>query len=98
MLIHWTFNRFRPETLACNLKQDPNTCLTLPQIVTVHKIHADYYETNQTYIFGGFYPGSESGLSDTVVGPQPNTLALQYYQNFIAKLFTLLVLIRDIGR
>ena len=78
--------RFRPETLACQLGQDPEDCLTISQIEIVHKIHSDYYETNQTYVFGGFFPGSENELFDTVVGPETNILALQYYQNFIVKL------------
>ena len=53
----------------------------------MHKIHADYYETNQTYIFGGFYPGSESGLFDMgLLGPQLNPLGVQFYQYWVTKL------------
>ena len=81
--------RFRPETLACRLNQDPETCLTISQIGTVHKLHSDYYETNQTFIFNGFLPGSENGLFDTVVGPSPNVLALQYYRDWVLKLSVL---------
>ena len=79
--------RFRPEPLACKRNQDPETCLTITQIETLHKIHADYYETNQTYIFGGFYPGSESGLFDMgLLGPQLNPLGVQFYQYWVTKL------------
>ncbi|KAK7691098.1 hypothetical protein QCA50_006201 [Cerrena zonata] len=73
---------FRPETLACRQNQDPETCLTISQIKTVHKIYSDYYETNQTYIFGGFYPGSEKGFS-MVFGPDTITLGTQYFQDWI---------------
>lgn len=86
---------FRPETLACRTDQDSETCLTITQIQTVHKIHSDYYDTNQTYIFGGFYPGSENGLFDTVVGPEPNPTGLQYFQDWVTKLSIVLCDLSD---
>ncbi|KAK7691095.1 hypothetical protein QCA50_006198 [Cerrena zonata] len=83
---------FRPETLACHQNQDPETCLTISQIETLHKLYSDYYETNQTYIFGGFYPGSENDLS-TIFGSESSLLGPHYFQNFIVKLSILLHLL-----
>jgi len=62
------FCNFRPETLACRPAQNTSTCLTLPQIHALHRIFATYFETNQTYVFGPYYPGGEAAYPDGLVG------------------------------
>ncbi|KAI0078830.1 feruloyl esterase-like protein [Panus rudis PR-1116 ss-1] len=74
---------FHPETLACRLDQDTSTCLTIEQIQTVHKIYADYYDVNQTYVFSGFYPGAEPGLPQYIFGSEPIHSGEDYYRYFV---------------
>ncbi|KAI0349705.1 feruloyl esterase-like protein [Trametes cingulata] len=50
---------FQPELLRCRPKQDPSTCLNADQIQVLRRVYADYYETDQTYVFGGLNPGGE---------------------------------------
>ncbi|KAH8100926.1 feruloyl esterase-like protein [Cristinia sonorae] len=68
---------FRPETLTCLPNQNTSTCLSLDQIDTLHKLYTDYYETNQTYIFGGYYPGGEVGMPTYLFSSQPMPLAIK---------------------
>ncbi|TCD66433.1 hypothetical protein EIP91_001369 [Steccherinum ochraceum] len=75
---------FRPETLICKPNQDASTCLSFDQIDTIHKLYTDYYDVNQTYIFGGWYPGSESGMSQYLVNSDPAPLGPQAYKYIIA--------------
>ena len=42
---------FRPETLLCTPTSNQSTCLTSPQIDTLHHIYNDYVDTNQTFVF-----------------------------------------------
>ncbi|KAH9917041.1 feruloyl esterase-like protein [Fomitopsis serialis] len=74
---------FRPETLTCRPGQDTATCLTLPQIDALHKIYSDYYEANQTYIFGPYYPGGEAAFPDGLVGNETLSIALDWFRNFV---------------
>ncbi|EPQ55147.1 feruloyl esterase-like protein [Gloeophyllum trabeum ATCC 11539] len=74
---------FRPETLACRPGQNTATCLNLDQIQALHRVYSDYYETNQTYIFGPYYPGGETGYIGGMVGTAPalglSTDVLKYF-------------------
>ena len=76
---------FRPETLTCRPNQNSSTCLTGDQIFALHHIYADYYEANQTYIFGSLYPGGEDAFFSGLVGSDPFTLAVNYFQFFVLK-------------
>lgn len=62
---------FRPETLICRPEQNTSTCLTVPQVEAFHRIYTDYYEANQTWIFGRYYPGGETAYPDGLVGETP---------------------------
>ncbi|CDO70498.1 hypothetical protein BN946_scf184569.g41, partial [Trametes cinnabarina] len=62
---------FRPETLTCRPGQNASTCLTADQISALHRIYADYYEADQTYVFGGYYPGGEDAFPGGLVGSPP---------------------------
>ena len=77
--------RFEP--LACRQGQDPNTCLSIDQIDTLHKIYSDVYDTNQTFIYGGFYPGSELGLTQYIFGTDPGEEqgVSDFFRYFITK-------------
>ncbi|KAH8093164.1 feruloyl esterase-like protein [Cristinia sonorae] len=72
---------FRPETLTCLPQQNTSTCLTLDQVDTLHKLYTDYYETNQTYVFGGFYPGGETGMLSS---PPALPVVIDAYRYMIA--------------
>ncbi|KAH9917134.1 feruloyl esterase-like protein [Epithele typhae] len=76
--------RFRPETLTCRLGQNTSTCLTGPQIFALHRVYSDYVETDQTYIFGPYFPGGE--LEYAVSGymsSKPDSISLSAIQNFV---------------
>ena len=84
MTYHWEHS-FRPETLACRPGQDTATCLTIPQIDALHKIYADYWETNQTWIFGPYYPGGETAYPYGLVAAEPNAIPVSWFRYFITK-------------
>jgi len=72
---------FRPATLACRPAQNTSTCLSLDQIVAVKKIFSTYFETDQTYIFGGYFPGGEMQFSSGgLLGAEPFSIPVEYYQ------------------
>ena len=80
--------RVRFDPVACRLGQDPNTCLTIDQIETLHKVYSEVYDANQTYIYGGFYPGSELGLTQYIFGTdhgEQDGLS-GFYRHFVIKL------------
>ena len=78
--------RFRPETLTCRPGQNRSTCLTTPQISAVRHVYSDYYEANQTYIFGPYYPGGEAGYATAgYVGNAPDTLDPNVFRFFFLK-------------
>ncbi|TCD70446.1 hypothetical protein EIP91_003527 [Steccherinum ochraceum] len=75
---------FRPATLACRPAQNTSTCLNLPQIIAVRKIFSSYFETKQTFIFGGYFPGGEMQFaSGGLLGAQPFPVPNDYYRFFV---------------
>ena len=74
---------FRPETLICRPDQNTSECLTVPQIGAFHRIYSDYYETNQTWIFGKYYPGGEIAYPDGLVGATPK--GADWFRYFVLK-------------
>ena len=76
---------FRPETLTCRPNQNRSTCLTSPQISALHHIYSDYFEANQTYIFGGLYPGGEDAYFDGLAGDIQFPISLDYFRFFVLK-------------
>ena len=95
-LTHCCKHSFRPETLACRPGQDAATCLTIPQIGALHKIYADYWETNQTWIFGPYYPGGETAYPYALVGAEPFSIPVNWFRYFITKCVVALVA-RDVS-
>ncbi|CAL1716111.1 unnamed protein product [Somion occarium] len=73
----------RPETLACRPGQNTSTCLNLDQIHAIHQIFSTYFETNQTFIFNGYYPGGEVGYPQGLVGAVPFPIPQDYYRFFV---------------
>ncbi|EIW63118.1 feruloyl esterase-like protein [Trametes versicolor FP-101664 SS1] len=74
---------FRPEVLTCTPGQDTSTCLTGDQINALHRIYADYYEADQTYIFGGYQPGGEKLYARGLVGAAPFPLLQDWFRFFV---------------
>ncbi|KAI0649165.1 feruloyl esterase-like protein [Trametes meyenii] len=70
---------FRPETLTCRPGQNASTCLTASQINALHRIYADYYEADQTYVFGGYYPGGETEYYKGLVGKKQFDIGKNYF-------------------
>ncbi|RFU31622.1 hypothetical protein B7463_g4729, partial [Scytalidium lignicola] len=75
---------FNPTKLLCRPGVNASSCLTAPQLVTLYKLHHDYVETNQTFVFPGMALGSE-GQWDYVVGGTvaPNPLGTDYIADFL---------------
>lgn len=76
---------FRPETLTCRAGQNASTCLTGDQIGALRRIYADYYEADQTYVFGGYYPGGETEYYKGLVGKKQFDIGLGYFQFMVLK-------------
>ncbi|KAI5478689.1 feruloyl esterase-like protein [Pseudohyphozyma bogoriensis] len=57
---------FRPETILCTYGQNKSECLNPDQVTSVKKLYSTWTDINSTYIFGGYFPGSESGLGPEV--------------------------------
>ncbi|KAK7684531.1 hypothetical protein QCA50_012478 [Cerrena zonata] len=74
---------FRPETLTCRPGQNTSTCLNVEQITAVHKIFSTYFETNQKFIFNGYYPGGEVGYPFGLVGTFAFQILPDYYRFFV---------------
>ncbi|KAI0819411.1 feruloyl esterase-like protein [Trametes gibbosa] len=74
---------FRPETLTCRPAQNTSTCLTGDQISALHRIFADYYEADQSYVFGGYYPGGEAAYASGLVGNPPFALPADWFRFFV---------------
>ncbi|KAJ3008471.1 hypothetical protein NUW54_g3142 [Trametes sanguinea] len=70
---------FRPETLTCRPGQNTSTCLMKDQISALHRIYADYYEADQTYVFGGYYPGGETEYYHGLVGKKHFVIGTNYF-------------------
>ncbi|TBU50404.1 feruloyl esterase-like protein [Dichomitus squalens] len=71
---------FRPETLTCSPGQNKSTCLTPDQISALHRIYAPYYEANQTFVFGGYFPGGETKFYHGLVGKKQSKPTKAYFQ------------------
>ena len=67
---------FRPETLICTGKQTKD-CLTSPQIDTLYKLHGDYVDVNQTFVFPRLELGSETQWPFFLSGPAPHPFGVQ---------------------
>lgn len=76
------FCDFRPETLTCRPGQNESTCLTLAQLGAVHRIYTDYYEFNQEWINGRYYPGGETEYPLGLVG-KPFIGGQEWFQYFV---------------
>jgi feruloyl esterase len=73
---------FRPEELLCSGNVTNASCLTSPQISTLHKIYTDSIGENQTFLFPHLYPGSENQWF-LLSGDEPNPLGPGYVQYFL---------------
>ena len=76
---------FRPETLTCRPGQNVSTCLQEGQISALHRIYADYYEADQTYVFGGYFPGGETEYYHGLVGQKHFVIGTNYFGYMVTK-------------
>ncbi|KAH8801768.1 putative ferulic acid Esterase/Feruloyl esterase [Xylogone sp. PMI_703] len=75
---------FNPMKLLCRAGANTSNCLTAPQLGTLYKLHHDYVETNQTFVFPAYALGSEAQWDYTVTVPEaPNTLGTDYIADFL---------------
>ncbi|KAH9948618.1 feruloyl esterase-like protein [Amylocystis lapponica] len=76
---------FRPETLACRPGQNASTCMNELQIEALYHIYSPYVETNQTWMFGAYYPGGEVSFPQGLVGGDPALMdmARGWFQWFV---------------
>ncbi|KAK3713529.1 hypothetical protein LTR37_008487 [Vermiconidia calcicola] len=77
---------FFAEALLCGpdvVNQTTAGCLTAPQIGTLEKIHSDYVDVNQTFVFPRLELGSESQWSVLLGASTPSTLGYEYPQYFL---------------
>jgi Tannase and feruloyl esterase. len=51
---------FNANTLACNATSSSEECLTSEQFTTPSKIYNDWVDTNQTFVYGHMWLGSEA--------------------------------------
>ncbi|KAH9948592.1 feruloyl esterase-like protein [Amylocystis lapponica] len=75
--------KFRPEQLVCRPGQNVSTCLTVPQIEALKRIYSDYYETDQTWILGRYYPGGEIAYPTGLVGSHPFSIGQDWFRYFV---------------
>ncbi|EON64415.1 hypothetical protein W97_03646 [Coniosporium apollinis CBS 100218] len=79
---------FNPEALLCPANVTNGTagsCLTVPQIGTLYRLHNPWYEANQTLIFPPFELGSEAEWDLLVGGPEPATLGTDYVKYMLGE-------------
>ncbi|KAE8442204.1 hypothetical protein EG329_003733 [Mollisiaceae sp. DMI_Dod_QoI] len=76
--------QFRPEEILCaNNATNTSTCLNGDQVKTWNKLHDDWVEANQTFIFPSFMLGSEWGWNQLVSSPSDlGTTYVQYMLNY----------------
>lgn len=83
---HDLHRSFRAEALTCRPGQNTSTCLTPIQTEALHRIYTDYYEANQTWIFGGYYPGGETAFPVSgYATAEPGGTGTDWFRYFILK-------------
>jgi Tannase and feruloyl esterase len=74
---------FDPASLQCS-EADDGSCLTQPQVGAARKIYAAAVNPRtKDEIFPGMVPGSELTWNALAGGPQPFTIALDFYRYFV---------------
>jgi feruloyl esterase len=72
--------RFDPKTIQCP-GADTSTCLTAAQVEAVRKIYSPVRNPRTgVEIFPGFEPGSELGWPGVAAGPEPMSIATDYFK------------------
>ncbi|KAE8448975.1 hypothetical protein EG329_008771 [Mollisiaceae sp. DMI_Dod_QoI] len=81
---------FYSEALLCDSKTDASKCLTAPQLKTLDKIHSDWVETNNTFLFPHLSLSSESqfGSFMNVDSGVPSPMGTVWVTNFLLNLST----------
>ncbi|PYI17219.1 tannase and feruloyl esterase [Aspergillus violaceofuscus CBS 115571] len=71
---------FNPNVLMCNATSAADECLTAAQLSTLYKIHNDWVDVNQTYVYGHMWLGSESSwLTGNIGLGEDSTIDQQYW-------------------
>jgi feruloyl esterase len=82
---------FDPETMACQVGEDPDKCLTAPQAAALKKIYAGLHDAHGHELFPGYLPGAEDGPGGWalwITGPAPTKslmafFGLGFYSNMV---------------
>ncbi|EIN04092.1 feruloyl esterase-like protein, partial [Punctularia strigosozonata HHB-11173 SS5] len=75
---------FDPSSITCSAEDTNATdCLTSTQVETFTQVFSDYIETNDTFIFNGYYLGGELDYPNALVGDHVSSLALAYERFFV---------------
>jgi feruloyl esterase len=76
---------FDPKTIQCATTDGP-TCLTAAQVEAVRKIYAPVKNPRTgVELFPGLEPGSELGWAGVAGGPEPMSIATDYYKYIVFK-------------
>ncbi|THZ04317.1 putative ferulic acid Esterase/Feruloyl esterase [Aureobasidium pullulans] len=75
---------FNPDLLLCTPSKN-TSCLTVPQLNTLHQIYSDYVDTNQTFVFSHLWMGSEAQWVPLLGLNAPNNLGPHYVQYFLQR-------------
>ncbi|KAM0123390.1 hypothetical protein ACHAO1_011308 [Botrytis cinerea] len=73
---------FNPDTLLCQ-GNSTSQCLSAPQIDTLNKIHSDWIDVNQTFVFNHFLLGSEATWSQNIGDGSGQANQLGYVQDLL---------------
>lgn len=76
---------FNPLTLACGKGNTTTSCLTSPQMDTLHKIYNDWVDVNQTFVYPHVAYGSEAMFSSQLGDGSSTSISAQlwYMQNIM---------------
>ncbi|CAG8257085.1 unnamed protein product [Penicillium salamii] len=70
---------FDPSRLSCNATSAADECLTSQQLSTLYKLYNDWVDTNQTFVYGHMWLGSEASWLLGNIGLGKNTTIEQQY-------------------
>ncbi|OJJ32707.1 hypothetical protein ASPWEDRAFT_158805 [Aspergillus wentii DTO 134E9] len=71
---------FNPQVLACNATSANDECVTAEQMGTLYKLHNDWVDVNQTFVYSHLFLGSESSwLSGNIGLGENHTISQQYW-------------------
>ena len=75
---------FRPEALLCGSSStNASTCLSSDQISTLYKLHNDWVDVNQTFVFPALTYSSEAQWNMAIISEEANPGGIAYARYFL---------------